>query len=38
MQKEALRAFDAACGNSKYEKAPEKKKSFMDKVKEKFED
>ncbi len=32
--KEALRAFDAACGNSTYEK----KKSFMDKVKEKFED
>lgn len=36
--KEALRAFDVACGNSTYEKTTEKKKSFMDKVKEKFED
>ena len=36
--KEALRAFDAACGNRPAGKAQEKKKSFMDKLKETFED
>ena len=41
--KEALRAFDAACGNRPAEeksgdKKTEKKKSFMDKLKETFED
>lgn len=36
--KEALRAFDAACGNRPKEKDKEKKKSFMDKLKETFED
>ncbi|MGI6011988.1 MAG: molecular chaperone DnaJ [Ruminococcus sp.] len=46
--KEALRAFDAACGNrpagdgkgseKKNEKRGEKKKSFMDKLKETFEE
>ena len=46
--KEALRAFDAACGNrpapegksgdKKSEKRGEKKKSFMDKLKETFEE
>ena len=46
--KEALRAFDEACGNrpTAEEKAangetaeqPKKKKGFMDKVKEAFED
>ena len=35
---EALRAFDAACGNRPAGKAQEKKKSFMDKLKETFED
>ena len=34
--KEALRIFDAACGNRPKDK--EKKKSFMDKLKETFED
>ena len=36
--KEALRAFDEACGNRPAGKGPEKKKSFMDKLKETFED
>ncbi|UWP58893.1 molecular chaperone DnaJ [Ruminococcus gauvreauii] len=39
--KEALRQFDAACGNSPapaHAKNTEKKKSFMDKLKETFED
>lgn len=36
--KEALRAFDEACGNRPSGKGPEKKKSFMDKLKETFED
>lgn len=42
--KEALRQFDAACGNTaaettvKQAKQPEKKKRFMDKLKETFED
>lgn len=38
--KEALRAFDAACGNRPAVKGQEKekKKSFMDKLKETFED
>ncbi len=38
--KEALRAFDAACGNRPAPKGPEKekKKRFMDKLKETFED
>lgn len=38
--KEALRAFDAACGNRPAAKGQEKekKKSFMDKLKETFED
>lgn len=35
--KEALRAFDEACGNVPV-KQSEKKKSFMDKIKETFED
>ena len=47
--KEALRAFDEACGNRQVSEAkaadgentaeqPKKKKGFMDKVKEAFED
>lgn len=38
--KDALRAFDAACGNAPSGKGTEKekKKSFMDKIKETFED
>lgn len=36
--KEALRQFDAACGNTPPVKHNEKKKSFMDKIKETFED
>ena len=41
--KEALRRFDAACGNRPYpkdseEKPEKKKKSFMDKLKETFEE
>lgn len=36
--KEALRAFDEACGNTPPAKHNEKKKSFMDKIKETFED
>ena len=47
--KEALRAFDEACGNRQVPEAkaadgentaeqPKKKKGFMDKVKEAFED
>ena len=35
--KEALRAFDAACGNRPVAEK-EKKKRFMDKLKETFED
>lgn len=36
--KEALRVFDAACGNRPASGGKEKKKSFMDKIKETFED
>ena len=36
--KEALRAFDAACGNRPASGGKEKKMSFMDKIKETFED
>ena len=43
--KEALRKFDEACGNrpkskdsDDFEKPEKKKKSFMDKLKETFED
>lgn len=36
--KEALRTFDAACGNRQAPAGKEKKKSFMDKLKETFED
>lgn len=36
--KEALREFDAACGNRPSSKGTEKKKRFMDKLKETFED
>ena len=42
--KDALRRFDAACGNRPYnkkdteEKPEKKKKSFMDKLKETFEE
>ena len=36
--KEALREFDAACGNRPYSGTEKKKKGFMDKLKETFED
>ena len=36
--KEALRKFDAACGNRPYSGTEKKKKGFMDKLKETFED
>ena len=36
--KEALREFDEACGNRPFSKPEKKKKGFMDKVKEAFEE